>query len=603
MKIIGKRNSAQNTVDDRTMRTAAVRRGFRPSKRMIYVVCSLLAALFVVATAMVIHTVADRKEYKTYMALARQSEESGDYDTALTALRKALAVEKTEECSLSMAKCYEAMGNYEKALEVLRTLNVQDKTVSAMINAIELKRDELKNAEKVEVLGKLYPVGTSSLVLDSAGLVSADLEELRQLYSLSNLSLADNEISDISALSSLGGLTTLNLSHNKITDISALTALTGLRTLYLDGNPVSDLSPLCDAASLTSLSIKGIDVTGEMIEQLSKALPNCAIQSDTAQEKNMDISFGGVTFKNDVTTLSLSGMGIHDISALACCTELESLDISGNEISDLSPLMNMPKLSWLDVSYNKLGDVKTLMGMSELKFLNASGNNILSTTPLGMMTGLQELYLDGNPINDFSGLRKMKSLKKLGLSNTGITDNELVYLEGLGQLVTLNVSDNDALTGEGIDNLQAKINPCEITHSKLNYSIDFMGHAVKSTSTELDLTGTGISDISPMQFMPELENVMLGKNSISNLYPLQYSNSRFTIKYMDLSNNFLEDITPLSWLTNVEVLDLSNNSISSELPLLRLGTLKKLYIGGNLLTEEQIENIRFELPGCEVVTE
>ena len=52
-----------------------------------------------------------------------------------------------------------------------------------------------------------------------------------------------------------------------------------------------------------------------------------------------DISFGGATFKSDVTELDLSGMGLRDISALSSCKELKRLNLSNNEISDLSPLM------------------------------------------------------------------------------------------------------------------------------------------------------------------------------------------------------------------------------------------------------------------------
>lgn len=570
-------------------------------KHIIYIVCAVLAAAVVAAAAIVIKTVLDQKEYNNYISMAEESFSAGDYDSALSALRKAAAVEKTDECMLLMSEYYEVRGNFDKALEILRTLDVHDSYVAARIAELEQRRAALLDAEKVSVAGKLYAANATALALDGAGLDNGALEEIAQLRSLESLSIKDNEIDDISALSSLGGLVTLDLSGNRVKDISPLKELTGLRTLYLNGNPIEDFTPLASMTSLTSLSIKGLEITESKLEQLKSALPGCAIHSEATREDSQDISFGGVTFKTDVTELSLSGMGIRDVSALANCQELVKLDLSGNEISDLSPLMNLPKLEWLDVSYNALTDLRTLMGVDSLTFLNASANNITSTTPLSMMNGLKELYLDGNPISDFSGLKRMIYLDKLGLAATGLQDSDLSYLEGLTKLSELYIKDNNALSGEAVDALQMKINPCMIEHSELVYSIDVDGHTVESTATELDLTGTGISDLAGLQSLPYLEHVYLGKNSISNLYPLEFSNSRFTIKTLDLSNNYIEDITPLGCLKSIEELDLRNNAISSVLPMMMMDTLKTLYLGGNKLTEQQISDLQYALPNCEII--
>ena len=583
--------------------SAVMKNVSRPPKHLVYIICILTAVIALVATAMVIRTVSDKKEYNTYMEIARESFSREDYDSALSNLRKAAGVNKTEECAILMANCYQAQGKPEKALEILRTVNTKDKKIAAKISELENERAALKDAEKVSVAGRLYTQGTTELVLDEMELDDSIFEEVKQLYSLTSLSLEKNKLSDISALSELGGLTKLNLRYNNIRDISAITALTALRTLQLDGNPIADLSPLCSMTSLTSLSIRGIDVDEALIEKLSAALPNCAIHSEVAKEEIQDITFGGVTFKSDVTELSLSGMGIRDISALANCTELTHLDLSGNEISDLSPLMNIPELEWLDVSYNQLSDLRTLMGIESLRFLNAAGNSISGTSPLSMMTGLQELYLDGNQIHDFSGLRKLQNIQKLGLSGTGLQDADLDYLTNLSQLTNLFISDNEMLSGEAIDALQAKLNPCNIEHSELIYTVDFGGHIFKSNDKELNLSGTGIQDFGQIQNMPELERVWLSKNGISNIYILEYTNSRFTIKLLDLSNNDIEDITVLACLQSIEELDLSNNSINSLLPLMRLDTLKRLDLRGNPINEQQLNDLRFALQKCEIISD
>ncbi len=587
--------------EGRERRNAAPVQVRRPGKRAIYIVCALLAALLIISVAMVLRSASDKRAYTDYMQQAQKSFADSDFDSALAALRKAAAIENSDECLMLMADCYETQGNYDKALEILRMMDLQNLTVSARISSIESRRQTLSAAGKVTVAGKQFPAATTSLVLDNMGLTSGVFTEVLQLFSIDSLSMAGNSISDIGEISQLGGLVTLNLSDNQISDISPLASLTGLRTLYLDNNPIGDLMPLCSLANLTNLSIKGIEITESELAALSKALPSCAIHSEAAQEESQEISFGGMTFGSDVTELNLSGLGLRDISALSSCRNLTSIDLSNNEISDLSPLMNIPGLQWLDVSYNALSDLRPLMGIGTLRFLNVSGNSIYSTTPLTMMTGLSELYLDENPIRDFSGLRKLRSAGTLGLSGTGLSDADLDYLAVLTNLHSLGIEDNPALTGEAVDALQIQLSSCTILCSELSYSVDIDGHTVKSDATELNLAGAGISDITGLGSLDRLETVKLNMNSISNIYILEYSGSRLTIKSLDLSSNAIEDITALACLQSVEELNLANNLISSELPLMNLKTLKTLWLGGNLLTPEQIMNIQDALPGCQVI--
>ncbi len=570
-------------------------------RRVMYMIATGAAALLIIVVAVVLRSVSDKRAYNEYMSIAQQSYSVSDYDSALAALRKAADVERSDECLLLMVDCYETQGNYTKALEVLRSMDTLNPEISTRIAAVESRRQLMAEAEKVTIAGRKLSSTTTSLVLDGMELTDSIFTELGQLYALETLSLADNSISNISALSNMGGLVSLNLSNNDISDVSPLSSLVGLRTLYLDNNPIKDFSPLCVLPNLTSLSIKGIEISEAQLEALSKALPNCAIHSDAEADETQDISFGGVTFKSDVTELDLSGMGLRDISALGSCKELTKLDLSGNEISDLSPLMNLPKLEWIDVSDNVLTDLRPLMGIENLKYLDASGNNINSTSPVSLMSGIEELYLDGNPIRDFSGLRKVKSLKSLGLGDTGLTDGDLDYLSKLTLLTQLDIRDNAELTGEAVDALQSKLATCNISRSELAYNIEVDGHLVLSNATELDLSGTGISDLTGLAKLPYLEKVDLSRNSISNIYILEFTNSRQTIKELNLSGNLIEDITPLASLQAVEVLDLSNNKISSETPLMNLKNLKRLYLGGNLLTELQIDNLQNALLDCEII--
>ena len=577
----------------------AVRR--KPNKKRAVVVCTVLAAVFVIAMAVVFMGVSDNRSYNDYMNQAQELYYNKDYDGALAALRKASSIEKTEECLLLMADCYQLQGNYTKTLEVLRMMDMNKPSVASRISEVETLRKNQGAAETVRIAGKDYPVNTTRLVLDNMELGDAALYEVTQLYAIDSLSMADNVLRDVSRLSMLGGLVTLNLSGNEIMDLSPLAALGNLRTLYLDNNPIRDFSPLYHLTNLKSLSIKGIELTESQLSELSRALPSCAIHSEKAQQEMQDISFGGVTFSANVTDLDLSDMGIWDISALSNCQYISRLNLSGNNVSDLSPLMNLPYLQWLDISRNSVSDLRPLMGISSLYFLNASGNSISSTSALTMMSGLSTLYLDGNPIRDFSGLRKLRNLTVLGLSQTGLGDGDVAYLQGLQALGTLNVTDNPALTNYGVDMLRTYLPACMVTHSVTSVNIDFDGHAVPSDTTDLRLVGQNITDISAVQQLNDLSTVDLSVNMISNLYPFFYADCRYTVTSLNLSYNNLTDLTPLSMMPYLQSLDLSYNQIRSLQPLMGLTNLRTLRLSGNPLSIIDINNLCYALPNCEVI--
>lgn len=578
---------------------AGIRR--KTNKKRAVLICTILAAVFVIAMAVVLMSVSDNRSYNDYMNQAQQLFYNKDYDGALAALRKAASVERTDECLMLMADCYQTQGNYAKTLEMLRLMDTNKPAVASRIAEVETLRRNQGAIETVQIAGKEYPINTTRLVLDNMQLGDSVLNEVTQLYAIDSLSMADNTLRDISRLASLGGLVTLNLSGNEIMDLTPLTVLPGLRTLYIDNNPIRDFSPLYAMQNLKSLSIKGIEITETQLAELSKALPNCAIHSEQAQREQQDISFGGVTFASDVSDLDLSDMGIWDISALANCQYVTRLNLSGNAISDLSPLMNMPYLQWLDISYNNVSDLRPLMGISTLSFLNAAGNAISSTSALSMMTGLGTLYLDSNPIRDFSGLRRLRNISTLGLSQTGLQDSDLPYLQGLQTLTSLNITDNPGLTGLAVDVLKNNLPVCMVTHSALSVNIDFDGRSVPSDTTDLRLVGQSIMDISGVQRLPELRNLDLSANMISNIYPLIFADCRRTITSLNLSNNVLSDITPLAMLTSIESLDLSYNQISSLQPLMSLTTLRSLRLSGNPLSIQDINMLCFALPECEVI--
>lgn len=555
----------------------------------------------------------EERRYEEHLRMAQESYSNMDYDTALGHLRKAAEREETPEIRMMMVDCYEAMGsealeqgntdratvNFDKALELLRGMDLQDETIRARIDTLENAKDQLRQAGKIYIAGMEFERSASSLIIRRTPLSEQDLAHVADLYSLYSLSLTEDGLSDVSALSGLGGLTMLDLSGNDISDLGPLAGFSGLRTLYLDNNPITDFSPLYQLTELSMLSIREIDISEEQLTLLTEALPNCAIHSETAVAEVRELTLGGLTFREDVTELDLSGRQLSDLSALSVCRQLVRLNLSGNAISDLSPLMDLPYLEELDISNNQVSDLRPLMALKSLQKVNAAQNSIENTAPLGYLTELLELDLSGNELRDLSGLASLGRLETLNLENTWLHDDYLSALGGLQSLIELNLKENPELTGDAVDALKRSLPNCYFEHSRLVYTVELHGERYRKDLTVLDLSGIGEPfDLSDIAMIPALEKLNLSGNRLEFIYELRPLEN---LRELDLSNNQISDLTPLAYMRNLEKLNLANNRVNSVTALLNLTQLKELDISNNDLTAAQIERLERTLPDCKIL--
>lgn len=138
---------------------------------------------------------------------------------------------------------------------------------------LDLGTQQLNNSD-IEPLK--YIVNLTNLTLN--GNQISDISALAGLTSLTWLVLANNQINDISELEKLTNLTGLGLDSNQISDISALAGLTNLKTLALSYNDqISDISVLFGLANLEKLYLQGLPISDEQFAELKEALPNTEI--------------------------------------------------------------------------------------------------------------------------------------------------------------------------------------------------------------------------------------------------------------------------------------------------------------------------------------
>lgn len=107
---------------------------------------------------------------------------------------------------------------------------------------------------------------------------------------------------------------------------------------------------------------------------------------------------------------------------------------------------------------------------------------------------------------------------------------------------------------------------------------DLSGIENLTNLNEVFLGGNPITNIDPLGKLTKLDNVNLTGCQIENISPLV---SNTNIQFLFLSNNNITDINPLLKLTNIQYLSLDNNKIVDVSPLLKLTKLTDLEVSGN----------------------
>jgi Leucine-rich repeat (LRR) protein len=234
----------------------------------------------------------------------------------------------------------------------------------------------------VIMLPTTIPVNTVSLSFYNQNIDNAQLAEMIAdgtiPQDVTELSLYNNQISDLTPLAGLTNLWLLYLDDNQISDLTPLAGLTNLRALYLNNNQISDLTPLSGLINLRLLYLDN--------NQISDLTP-----------------LSGMT---NLVDLTLDNNQISDISPLAGLTDLLSLSLNDTQISDLTPLVGLTNLRYLTLSSNKISDISLLAGFTNLLQLYLSNNPINVERIHALQKALPDTEIYANqqrPIGDVNG--------------------------------------------------------------------------------------------------------------------------------------------------------------------------------------------------------
>ncbi|KAJ1628916.1 hypothetical protein T492DRAFT_1014778 [Pavlovales sp. CCMP2436] len=132
-----------------------------------------------------------------------------------------------------------------------------------------------------------------------------------------------------------------------------------------------------------------------------------------------------------------------DFSGASQIRSLEFLDASDNDLKSLEGLGWAPNLTWLNVNNSNLTSLQGLRSLPNLKVLDAGKNELGTSNGVGFCPRLIELRLYINNLTDLAGVADLQELRALDVSSNDLDSASAPGLGGLGQLHTLNLSNNN----------------------------------------------------------------------------------------------------------------------------------------------------------------
>ena len=142
----------------------------------------------------------------------------------------------------------------------------------------------------------------------------------------------------------------------------------------------------------------------------------------------------------------------------------------------------------------------------------------------------------------------------------------LTTLSGCGpQSITFNDANLEAAVREVINKPEGSLYPSDL-----------------EPIFRLNAIEVGISDLTGLEYCPNMQILRLWDNNISDISALA---GFFDLKVLRLDENNISDISPLAGLINLEDLDLVGNNISDISALAGLTNLQYLYLVGNNISD------------------
>lgn len=212
-----------------------------------------------------------------------------------------------------------------------------------------------------------------------------------------------------------------------------------------------------------------------------------------------------------LTTLSLSGNPLRDLTALEGCDTLSTLHIAETPLTSLSPLTGCHNLLHLDCTDSAIASLAPIAQLP-IRSLLIGGNPAKDFDSLTLLP-LEEFGCSNRSVEELTVISSISTLKKLSAQDCGITS--LKELAGFEQLTELELLANQIDSLEGLEIFSQL---CTIDLS-CNPVSDFSRLPEVQSLISLNLPDT-VTDFSFLLKMPQLKAVIVKDSQKALIYQL-----------------------------------------------------------------------------------
>ena len=481
-----------------------------------------------------------------------------------------------------------------KRLTNLKEIYAQGNNISNVSGIAEMKDLEYVNLDDNRISNISYFRTTET---KDGNVVTKDLINATQI------SLANNEISDISVFDYIDSIEYLDLSGNHIQNVSSLEGLgfskgLNLRNQTIDMNIYQKknnenhyvilLNIMQSAKNPESIiydanayfSTEGVEVNTDQTYNVAPYY-NVIISPDKTSKDSLSITLHGgkadgtkINFKMSTSSSAIDTLQFEDPNLDAAIykyllerlsnssyiarapkiinitqreiANVRELDISNAQIQNLKGLSNFNNIEILNLSNNEVSDDSEIRYLEKIEVLNFANNKLNNSyKSIEVLYDLQNLDLSGNNIQDLNSINQYVANLELEKEDSKLTDltlanNNLENIETLSKLSTLK-----------------KLN---ISNNKI-VDISYIG-----TNTVLDtlnISGNDIENIDVISNLRNIKTLNMANNLIENIQVLR----NLSLTSLDVSGNRISDITSLSTQTGLTELYLNNNKVDDVSPI------------------------------------
>lgn len=468
------------------------------------------------------------------------------------------------------------------SLYTVETSNISDLSALSKIKEIKSKTLFILNNEINNIPASVINnLNISRLHLNWNNMT--ELDSIKELRSVKDLSIAHNQIEDISALSQLNNIQKLNIAGNQIRDISALSSMPQITNLILgegseETNRIMNLSVLNQLPALDYVSLSGLPVDKEQIDKLNLP-PNCKVEAEELKESGLPIV---TTYEPIGTTEELKLQGSVKIK-----DETVTIESYGFYYGTTN---NPDQMTWLEGQRQDTSFNATVTALESKRYYIYAAVKTSEGTVFGDQRTFGENYHTGDIIiKNSSDIADFK-------------DNGYSSIEG--SIIIGNASESDPGNSIAV-NINGKT--YYFTKNQAINEISYLT-GLSRVSGGIYIINTEVSSLTPLTQVGETPVIYAKANKLTEVPDLTMIEG---LKELNLSGNEITDIKNLSALTGLTTLSLGDkaqpaqesNEIRDVTPLHNLSNLTNLDISGLPLSNQAIEALIAALPNCTIEAE